>query len=89
MMKTIVFTKQFKRDIKRMIRSGKEYGKVEIIISHLAQGLILEDKHRDHFLTGDWRDVKECHIEPDWLLIYSLDNERLLLIRTGTHSQLF
>lgn len=65
--------------------------KIKNVIEKLANGEILEAKYRDHLLTGDYSGFRECHIQPDWLLVYQIDNGQLVLFlaRTGTHSDLF
>lgn len=84
-------TKKFSKDLKRVAKRGKDLGKMKIIVSCLAQGEPLHPKHRDHALIGEWKGSRECHIEPDWLLVYTFEaNEGVLrLERTGTHSDLF
>ena len=87
----IKFTSQFKKDYKAAIKRGHEIKLLEEIISKLANGETLAEKHRDHNLTGNWSGFRECHILPDWLLIYRVENDVLVLTltRTGTHSDLF
>jgi mRNA interferase YafQ len=63
--------------------------KLREVIRLLAEGSPLPLRYRDHSLGGDWKSYRDCHIEPDWLLIYKIDNDDLLLARTGTHSDLF
>lgn len=63
--------------------------KFKTIVETLLQEEPLPDKFCDHALSGNWKDFRECHIEPDWLLIYKTDSENLMLYRTGTHSDLF
>ncbi|WP_176631589.1 type II toxin-antitoxin system YafQ family toxin [Desulfolutivibrio sulfoxidireducens] len=83
-------TASFKRDMKRMARSGR-YAVNELltVVHALAEDIPLEPKYRDHVLTGNWRDHRECHIRPDWLLVYRLEPSTLILVRTGSHSELF
>ena len=88
-MKKISRTNRFKKDVKIMKKRGKSFGVFKEVIQQLAQGDPLEKKFRDHKLTGNYAGTRECHIEPDWLLIYEDKDEVLLLIRTGTHSDLF
>lgn len=87
----IVSSNRFKKDLKLAIRRGYKMELLDEIVSKLASGQPLDVKYRDHALTGDYKDFRECHITPDWLLIYRIiDNELLLLLsRTGTHSDLF
>ncbi len=88
-MRRISITAQFKRDTKRIKKSGKDVGKLKEIIEKLVEGGNLDKKYSDHNLTGNYRHARECHIEPDWLLIYKLTKEEVILIRTGSHSELF
>jgi len=88
-MRTIYRTKQFKKDVKRMKRRGKSFVAFKVVIGKLAAGAPLEAKYRDHPLVGGYKGTRECHIEPDWLLIYEIDEDSLVLIRTGTHADLF
>ena len=88
-MKKLSQTKQFVRDVRRMRRRGKDIGKLKIVVGRLAQGRALDAKYRDHALTGVWKHYRDCHIEPDWVLIYSRDRNNLRLERTGSHSDLF
>lgn len=84
-------TKRFSKDLKRAVKRGKDLRKIKMIVSSLAKSEPLHPKHRDHSLIGDWKGSRECHIEPDWLLIYTIevDEDLLRLERTGTHSDLF
>ena len=91
-MKYIVdFTTQFKKDIKLAKKQGKDTDKIFEVAEKLANDEVLEAKYKDHCLTGDYKDCRECHIEPDWLLIYKKYESELILmlIRTGSHSELF
>ncbi len=88
-MRTIYRTRQFKRDVRRMQRRGKSFDEFKAVIRKLAEGLPLEAKYREHPLIGNYAGTRECHIEPDWLLIYEIDAESLVLVRTGTHADLF
>ncbi len=72
-----------------MQKQGKDISKLRSVIEQLMQGGILEPKHRDHQLTGHWKGHRDCHIEPDWLLIYRIAGDDLFLERTGSHSDLF
>jgi mRNA interferase YafQ len=82
-------TKQFKKDVKRMRKRGKDLEKVKAVIDLLVAEEPLPPKNRDHKLGGNWIGRRDCHIEPDWILIYKLTEDELLLERTGTHSDLF
>jgi mRNA interferase YafQ len=88
-MRTIRRTSQFRRDVKRMQRQGKDVQKLKRILEALVEGEPLAAKHRDHVLVGQYKGTRECHIEPDWLLIYELGETEIVLIRTGSHSDLF
>ncbi len=89
----IVYSSKFKKSLKKVLKQGKNIKKLKIIIDKLANKEELEPKFRNHFLINDkyYKDCEECHIEPDWLLVYQYhDNELiLLLINTGSHSELF
>jgi mRNA interferase YafQ len=89
-MREVVLTSAFKKDYKRLSRSGQyEIQQLQDVTAILASGNMLEEKYRDHALIGNWQDCRECHIKPDWLLIYQLKGNELILIRTGSHSELF
>ena len=88
-MRSLGRTAQFKRDVKRMQRQGRNLEKLKKVIQSLAGGEELAASYRDHVLVGQYRGTRECHIEPDWLLIYELAETELVLIRTGSHSDLF
>ena len=85
------FTNQFKKDIKLAQKQGKDIDKLFSVVNILASGEMLPQKYRDHDLGGDYKGCRECHIEPDWLLIYERDNGVLILVlnRVGSHSELF
>ena len=80
---------QFRRDVKLAQKRGKDMAKLREILSLLIEGSPLPARCKDHPLAGDWKDYRDCHIEPDWLLIYKIDGDDLYLVRTGTHSDLF
>ena len=84
-------TAQFKRDYKLAIKRGLEIDLLEDIVGALATGESLPEKNKDHALSGNWAGHRECHILPDWLLVYRLEDDVLVLTltRTGTHSDLF
>ena len=88
-MKEVSQTKQFLRDVKRASKRGKDISKLKKVVRCLANDSVLPDKHRDHALTGQWKPFRDCHIEPDWILVYFADDDRLVLQRTGSHSDLF
>ena len=83
------FTGAFKRDRKRAGRRGKTLEKLDDLIRRLAREEKLEAHFRDHKLGGEWNDFRECHLEPDWLLIYRTQGDEITFVRTGTHSDLF
>lgn len=88
---TVKPTSQFKKDYKLAMKRGLDISLLENIIAKLALGESLPEKNRDHALNGNWNGYRECHILPDWLLIYKLEDNVLILTlaRTGTHSNLF
>ena len=88
---SIRFTNQFKKDIKLAQKQGKNIDRLFAVVDVLAGGGVLAPKYRDHELSGDYKGCRECHIEPDWLLIYEIDNGLLILMlnRVGSHSELF
>ena len=88
-MKAIRRTSQFKRDVRRLQRQGREVEKLKRVLESLVEGEPLARKHRDHVLVGQYKGTRECHIEPDWLLIYEVSETEIVLIRTGSHSDLF
>lgn len=88
-MKKVSQTRQFSRDVKRMRKRGKDLHKLQEVVKLLAEGILLPSNHRDHPLTEPWQPSRDCHIEADWILIYTTDKESLRLERTGTHSDLF
>lgn len=90
-MYTIKLTSQFKKDIKTVSKRGYEISHLNDVLKLLADGIRLPEKYRDHPLSGKWRSHRECHICPDWLLIYKIEGEVLVLTvtRTGSHSDLF
>ncbi len=91
MMFDLSITNQYKRDLKLARKRGLDENLLDYIIQFLIQGKPLPAKNKDHALTGDYKGCRECHITPDWLLVYSVDNgiNLLTLVRTGTHSDLF
>lgn len=88
---TVKPTSQFKKDYKLAMKRGLDISLLEDIIAKLALGESLPEKNRDYALNGNWNGYRECHILPDWLLIYKLEDNVLILTlaRTGTHSNLF
>jgi len=88
-LRTAISGTQFRRDLKLAKKRRKDTGKLSEIILLLIDGKPLPARYKDHQLSGEWSHYRECHIEPDWLLIYKLDGNDLYLVRTGTHSDLF
>lgn len=88
-MRSIRRDTQFKKDLKRLIKRVKDSKKLKRIIALLINGEKLPNKNKDHQLKGTLKDCRECHIEPDWLMIYRIDGSELCLVRTGSHSDLF
>jgi mRNA interferase YafQ len=88
-MKKVSQTNQFSRDIKRMRKRGYDLQKLKGVVNLLADGTPLPESYRDHPLVGSCQPSHDCHIEPDWILIYSTSKDFLRLERTGTHSDLF
>ena len=88
-MREIIRTVQFKRDVKRAEKRGKDMTKLRDLILLLAGETPLPVRYKDHPLSGEWKHHRDCHIEPDWLLLYKIDDNDLYLVRTGSHVDLF
>ena len=88
-MRSIRCDHQFKRDVRRLKKRGKDFEKLKAVIRQLIAGEPLGPEMRDHRLKGTLRDCRECHIEPDWLLVYRIEGSELCLVRTGSHADLF
>ena len=88
-MLTPVWSGRFKRDVKRAEKRGKDMQKLKIALSLLIEQQPLPDSYRDHPLKGDWQGYRDLHLEPDWLLLYSIVGDELQLTRTGSHADLF
>ena len=88
---TVIPTTQFKKDYKLAMKRGLKMNLLEDVVALLAMGEALPEKNKDHALTGDWVGHRECHILPEWLLVYRVENNVLVLTlsRTGAHSDLF
>lgn len=84
-------SKQFKKDYKKIVKQGKDINKLWFVIEKLQNDETLDIQFKDHPLTGDYKNHRECHINPDWLLIYKIDKIKVILtaIRTGSHSELY
>lgn len=88
-MRQVVPSGRFKRDLRRIAKRGLEIDALDAIVSFLQHGAPLPENAFPHKLSGEYRGKWECHIAPDWLLIYQITDEEVLLVRTGTHSDLF
>ena len=87
----VQFTNQFKKDLKKAKKQNRNLNKLFDVIEILSNGGTLDASYRDHCLSGNYKGTRECHIEPDWLLIYEIQNDVLVLMlfRLGTHSELY
>jgi len=83
------YTNQFQKDLKLMIRRGRPVAKFKEAASRLISQEPLDARYRNHKLTGNFKNRWECHLEPDWLLVYKLFGDEIIFERTGTHSDLF
>lgn len=79
----------FRRDVKRLLRKGADLSRLETVIETLVIQQSLDEHYRDHPLVGNWKGHRECHIQPNWLLIYRITGDELQLVRTGSHTELF
>ena len=90
---TIKYTSEFKKDYKKLLKQGKDINKLKYVVGELANVKTLDLKYKNHLLINskNYKNCGECHIEPDWLLVYKYTNEELilLLVATGSHSELF
>jgi mRNA interferase YafQ len=80
---------QFRRDVRRTAKRGKDMSKLRELILLLVAEARLPERYKDHPLRGNWRGYRDAHIEPDWLLIYRIVGDELHLVRTGSHADLF
>lgn len=85
----VSYRNQFKKELKQQEKRGKDLNKFLQVAEKLAQGKSLDSKYRNHKLVGNFKGRFECHIEPDWLLVYLKTNDEIIFERTGTHSDLF
>ncbi len=87
----VKFTNAFKKSYKLMKKRGLDLSLLDEVVDKLRQGIPLDEKYRDHGLNGNFQGFRECHIKPDWLLIYLIENDilTLTLVDTGSHSDLF
>ena len=88
-MLTPVRSTQFKRDVRRAAKRGKDLTRLRRLLATLIQQDLLSDRYRDHPLRGTWKGYREAHIEPNWLLVYRIEGDELHLVRTGSHADLF
>ena len=90
-MLSVKYYSKFKKDYKKIQKRGYKIDLLKEVVDKLRKGEQLPEKYQDHWLSGNYKGFKECHIEPDWLLIYKIENDVLILtlVRTGTHSDLF
>ncbi len=88
-MRQPAYTTQFTKDLKRARKRGQDLGKLKSVMSDLIEERPLAPRYRDHVLVGGYKGRRECHVEPDWLLIYKLEGETIIFERTGAHSDLF
>ncbi len=86
---TIKYTSQFKKDYKRIKKQNRDLTKLHVLIEKLVNNETLDAKYNDHNLSGSLKGYRDCHLEPDWLIIYKISQEILILERTGSHSELF
>lgn len=86
---TPVYQTKFKRDVRRAKKRQLDQGKLKQVMSKLIEGKPLAAHHYDHPLKGDYSDCRECHITPDWLLIYMITGHDIIFVRTGSHADLF
>jgi len=82
-------TAQFKKDTKRMLKRGKDLEQLLTVVQKLADGQGLDAVYCDHPLKGDYHGKRDCHVEPDWIVIYAIEAQELVLYRTGSHADLF
>lgn len=87
----LVATTQFRKDLKKLRKRGADIRKLDTVLQTLCAEKMLDKKHRDHALVGNYIGFRECHIAPDWLLVYAVDKGKLILTasRTGSHADLF
>ena len=88
-MRTPSYAHQFERDLRQMEKRGKNTQKIKAVIVALVSEETLPEQYRDHILVGNFKDRRECHIEPDWLLIHRLQDHEIVFERTGSHADLF
>ena len=82
-------TRMMKRDVKRLLKRGKDIEKLLSAVEILSEGSVLPSEYKDHPLTGELKGKRDCHLEGDWILIYAVEDNELVLYRTGSHADLF
>ena len=85
----IYYSSQFNKDYKKIKKQDKDVDKLKIVVDLLVSGIKMGPQYQDHQLAGRWKGHRDCHIEPDWILIYRKTSDSLVLERMGTHSDLF
>jgi len=85
----LLTTTAFERDLRRVRKQGKDLDKLETIVNLLQEQAPLPARRRPHLLRGNWAGHWDCHVEPDWLLLYRVTGKELILVRTGSHAELF
>jgi len=89
-MRAVEYTSAFRKDYKRLQRSPRhDLAELKEVVAMLAQDAALPEHYRDHALGGEWQGCRDCHLRPDWLLIYRFTADALTLLRTGSHSEIF
>ncbi len=86
---TLVWAREFKRDVRRALRRGKDLDKLKDFLGYLVRGETLPASYQDHPLKGNWVGYRDAHLEGDWIVIYRIEGSELKLARTGTHADLF
>ena len=87
-MRELILKKKFRKDVERIKRIGRDMSRLGEVIDLLAEGKPLSPNNRDHPLTGNLKDYRECHLGGDWLLIYQLTSDTAIFVRTGSHTEL-
>ena len=88
-MRTPIYTNRFVKDLRLMTKRGRDPENIKAVMRDLIEERLLDRKFRDHVLIGNFKDRRECHIEPDWLLIYRIEESAIIFERTGSHADLF
>ena len=88
-MREAIRTSQFKRDVKLAEKRGKDMARLRQVLQLLIDEKPLPAQYKDHQLTGNWKHHRDLHLEPDWLLIYKIEGQAVIMVRTGTHSDIF